>query len=57
MCQSHGMCGPGMHCGCGFERHAWTKEDKLKALEKYERNLKEELKGIEGLRSSITAEK
>ncbi len=51
------MCGPGMYCGYGFERHAWPKEDKLKALERYEQDLKEELKGVEELRTSLNAEK
>lgn len=51
------MCGPGMCCGSGFERHVWSKEDKLKALERYVRDLKEELKGVEELRSSLNVEK
>ena len=51
------MCGPGMYCGYGFERHVWSKEDKLQALARYERDLKEELKRIEELKTSLNAEK
>lgn len=51
------MCGPSMYCGPGFGHSVWTKEDKLKALDRYEQDLKEELKGIEKLRSSLAEEK
>lgn len=51
------MCGSGMCCGCGFERKEWTKEDKLKALDRYEQDLKEELKELEDMRSSLKEEK
>lgn len=57
MCRYHAMCGPGMHCGPGFGRSDWTKEDKLKALDRYERDLKEELRGIGEMRSSLAEEK
>lgn len=47
-------CGPGM---CGPTLRVWTKADQLKQLDKYEENLKEELKAIEEARTSLNEEK
>lgn len=51
------MCGPGGGCGYGFERRDLTKEDKMKALDRYERGLKEALEDIDELRGSLKEEK
>lgn len=49
----YGMCncGPGMHWGM----REWTKEDKIKALDRYEKALQEELKEIKEARESLQA--
>jgi protease II len=55
MCYGMCNCGPGMHWG--LKHKEWSKEDKLKALEKYERYMQDELKDIQELREKITKEK
>lgn len=50
MCHTHGMC----NCGpMGWEPKEWTKEDKLKMLEKYERRMQEELKDVQEMKNKL----
>jgi hypothetical protein len=46
----HGMCncGPG-----GWQQKEWTREDKLKMLEKYERRMQEELKEVQEMKEEL----
>lgn len=47
----YGMC----NCGPGWGMREWTKEDKLKALDKYEKALQEQLEEIKEVRESLKA--
>ena len=45
-------CGP-----MGMHHKEWTKDDKLKMLEKYERRMQEELKEVQEMKEELTREK
>ena len=47
----YGMC----NCGPGWGFQEWTKEDKLKVLDKYEKALQEQLEEIKEARESLKA--
>lgn len=54
MCNAYGMC----NCGpMGSQHTEWTKEDKLKMLEKYERRMQEELKDVQEMKEKLAQEK
>jgi hypothetical protein len=47
-------------CDCGpmgWQHKEWTREDKLKMLEKYERRMQEELKEVQEMKEELTKEK
>lgn len=54
MCYSYGMCDCGPR---GWHHKEWTKEDKLKMLEKYERRMQEELKDVQEMKEKLAQEK
>jgi hypothetical protein len=48
----------GYNCGpMGWHSKEWTKEDKLKMLEKYERRMQEELADVQEMKKELAQEK
>jgi hypothetical protein len=49
----------GMNCCCsgGFHRHFMSREEKIKRLEEYKKNLTEEIKGIDETIKELKGEK
>jgi len=41
----------------GWHHQEWTKEDKLKMLEKYERRMQEELKDVQEMKEKLAQDK